>query len=123
MNAIMMIKPYFDGTWVFDDEEVGLRKEPFVCGVPEVLSMLVEDIPDADNGFNMYFSANEFPGYQAKAVRKTEPGMPHEQGTVYKIEVAGMEMEGWLCPALFKYFAEAPENIYVKAEARDVSKT
>ena len=25
-------------------------------------------------------------------------------------------MEGWLCPALFKYFENAPEAIYVKAE-------
>jgi len=25
------------------------------------------------------------------------------------------EAEGWLCPALFRYFAEAPEQIYVKA--------
>jgi len=26
-------------------------------------------------------------------------------------------MEGWLCPALFKYFEKAPKEIYVKAEA------
>src|SRR5216684_394509 len=26
------------------------------------------------------------------------------------------EMEGWLCPALFKYFDKAPKEIYVKAE-------
>ena len=28
------------------------------------------------------------------------------------------EMEGWLCPALFKYFDKAPKEIYVKAEPR-----
>ena len=28
------------------------------------------------------------------------------------------EGEGWLCPALFRYFDEAPEEIYVKAEAK-----
>jgi hypothetical protein len=26
-------------------------------------------------------------------------------------------MEGWLCPALLKYFAQAPPELYVKAEA------
>jgi hypothetical protein len=26
-------------------------------------------------------------------------------------------MEGWLCPALFKYLPEAPKQIFVKAEA------
>jgi len=24
--------------------------------------------------------------------------------------------EGWLCPALFRYFETAPESLYVKAE-------
>jgi hypothetical protein len=27
-------------------------------------------------------------------------------------------MEGWLCPALFKYFEVAPKEIYAKAEAK-----
>ena len=27
-------------------------------------------------------------------------------------------MEGWLCPALFKYFDKAPSEIYVKAEPK-----
>lgn len=26
-------------------------------------------------------------------------------------------LEGWLCPALFKYFDQAPKEIFVKVEA------
>ena len=26
--------------------------------------------------------------------------------------------EGWLCPALFKYFDEAPDTIYVRFEPK-----
>jgi len=26
------------------------------------------------------------------------------------------KMEGWLCPALFKYFDQAPKEIFVKPE-------
>ena len=26
------------------------------------------------------------------------------------------EMEGWLCPALFKYYKEAPQEIYIRGE-------
>jgi len=37
-------------------------------------------------------------------------------GTWYEVEELGMS--GWLCPALFKYFDKAPDNIYVKAEAQ-----
>jgi len=27
-------------------------------------------------------------------------------------------MEGWLCPALFKYFEKAPQEIYAKFEEK-----
>jgi hypothetical protein len=27
-------------------------------------------------------------------------------------------MEGWLCPALFKYFESAPKEIFLKAEPK-----
>jgi hypothetical protein len=27
-------------------------------------------------------------------------------------------MEGWLCPALFKYFSETPKTLYAQIKAR-----
>jgi hypothetical protein len=33
MNAIRVIHPFrHEGLWIFDDETVGLRQEPFVSG-------------------------------------------------------------------------------------------
>ena len=29
-----------------------------------------------------------------------------------------LDIEGWLCPALFKYFEVAPERIYAQFKAR-----
>jgi hypothetical protein len=29
-----------------------------------------------------------------------------------------MDKEGWLCPALFKYFETAPPELYAKAEEK-----
>ena len=38
MNSIFTIAPYrFEGTWVFDDERVGLVREPFVAGLAPAL--------------------------------------------------------------------------------------
>ena len=38
MNAIRAIHPYrHEGLWVFDDEAVGLRQEPFVSGADGIL--------------------------------------------------------------------------------------
>ena len=112
-NSIMVIRPYrYSGTWVFDDPEVGLTREPFVSGVPEMIDRLVRHIPRATGGFRLLFSASPFPGHQAVFERvRSEMG-----GTWYRSEDTP-DMEGWLCPALLKYFAEAPERIYAKAEA------
>ena len=121
-NAIMNLQPYWHaGTWVFDDEDAGLVKEPFVAGADVILSRLVEqlEIPDAKSGFRLTFSANPFPGHQLRAewLREETPGMP-DNGNWYRADVDGQEMEGWLCPALFEYFDSAPRQLFIKAEQR-----
>jgi hypothetical protein len=112
-NQINVIAPYwFDSvdTWVFDDERVGLLQEPFVSGADEFLSYLVTEIPDARNGFRLLFSVAPFPGYQRKLIWDRE----EMSGNWYRSD--NPPMEGWLCPALFRYFDEAPAELYVKAE-------
>ncbi len=55
-NAIMVIAPYrHAGTWVFDDPRTKLVREPFVAGVPEMIDVLVKDIPEASDGFRLLF--------------------------------------------------------------------
>jgi hypothetical protein len=111
-NTLLVIAPYrHSGTWVFDDEAAGLVREPFVAGVPEMIDILVEEIPNADDGFRLLFSAQEFPGFQKKLTwLRGDKG-----GNYYKLDTP--EMEGWICPALFRYYDEAPKELYVKAEA------
>ena len=112
-NSIMVIAPYqYSGTWVFDDPSRGLKKEAFVSGIPELIDRLVADIPDAENGFRLLFSAEPFPGYQDKFIWQRSDAI----GNWYLSET--YQKEGWLCPSLFKYFKEAPPTIYVKAEAK-----
>ena len=114
-NQILVIAPYWldsVGTWVFDDEAVGLVQEPFVEGVPDMIDDLVADIPDAHHGFRLLFSAAPFPGFQRKLTWVRE----EMGGNWYKADEP--PMEGWLCPALFRYFDEAPQEIYVKAEEK-----
>ncbi len=113
-NSLLVIQPYRSaGTWVFDDPRVGLKAEPFVSGIPELIDKLVADaeIPDADKGFRLTFSSQPFPGHQAVVVWRRSEGA----GNWYYSPK--YDMEGWLCPALFKYFKRAPKEIYVKAEA------
>ena len=115
MNVISVLFPYkHEGMWVFDDPEVGLRREPFVFGIDDMISRLVNSIPEAENGFRLLFSPMPFPGYAAKLEwRREEYG-----GNWYFCSQFGIE--GWLCPALFKYFDKAPPELYAKAEPKCV---
>ena len=110
-NVLTVIQPYwYADTWVFDDESVGLDKEPFVQGIPEMIDYLVKDIPNACSGFMLLFSSQPFVGYQVELTRVRE----EYGGYWYKAKDEGAE--GWLCPALLRYFDDAPESLYIKAE-------
>ena len=113
-NAIQVIFPYrHNGVWMFDDDSKGLLREPFVSGIPEMLDLLVAEIPDAEKGFALYFSEQPFPKYAMKA----DLVAPEAGGNWYRVFVNGAELQGWLCGALFRYFDQAPAAIYARAEA------
>ncbi len=114
MNALRVIHPYkYEGMWVFDDEKVGLVQEPFVSGADTVIDRMVEEMPGAEQGFILIFSDNPFPGYQVEFEwRREEHG-----GNWYYTRA--LNMEGWLCPALFKYFDAAPPKLYAQFKAKD----
>ena len=94
-NAIQVIFPYRDnGVWMFDDKSKGLVREPFVCGIPEMMDLLVADIQQPDKGFALYFSEQEFPGFQFKL----DLVRPEGGGNWYKGTFDGSDLEGrlWL---------------------------
>ncbi len=109
VNAINAIHPYkAHGMWVFDDPAVGLRQEPFISGADTIIDQMVRDIPNAEKGFTLLFSDQPFPGHQAAFEwRRAESG-----GNWYFSPA--LNREGWLCPALFKYFNTAPAKIYAQ---------
>jgi hypothetical protein len=110
-NHIHVIAPYRQAaTWVFDDPAVGLKGEAFVSGIPQMIDALVQDIPNAEREFRLLFSAEPFPGYQVELIRlRSEYG-----GNWYGWTATNME--GWLCPALAKYFPDPPPMLYARAE-------
>jgi hypothetical protein len=111
-NSIFVIKPYkWEGLWVFDDPDVGLVKEPFVGGADTMIDVATAQIPAAHKGFLAVFSASYFPDAQIILEWVREEG----GGNVYRWPEKGMD--GWLCPALFKYFDDAPVKLYVQVKA------
>lgn len=112
-NFMRVIAPYrYEGTWVFDDPEKGLVKEPFVFGADEMVEWIAGQTEGSEKGLLILFSDRPFPGFQKKLTWIREEA----DGNWYKID--DPEMEGWLCPALLQYFDIPPAEIYVKAEAK-----
>ena len=73
-----------------------------MSGADVILDQMVSKIPNAESGVTIFFSANPFPGCQHEFHwRREESG-----GNWYFSPEC--DLEGWLCPALFKYFDEAP---------------
>ena len=69
-------------------------------------------IVNAESGVTIFFSAGPFPGSQHEFHwRREETGGNWYYSPEY-------DLEGWLCPALFQYFDQAPERLYVQVKSK-----
>ena len=115
MNQINTILPYRSmGGWAFDDDVVGLDREPFVAGADKAIDKIVEHLGIETDKIKMTFSKDKFPGHDVKLKYLVDD--VYGGGQYYSIDDDNFDLELWLCPALLKYFDEAPKEIYVKVE-------
>lgn len=88
-------------TWYFDDKEKGIEKEPFVQGSSKIISFTVgKDVRKA----RLTLSDNESLSH---SLLKTDI-----RGDWTEYYSAELNMYGWLCPVLYKYFASPPDVIW-----------
>ena len=112
-DAILVIAPYwYNGTWVFDDEAAGLNREPFVAGVPEMIDVLVKDIPEAKERISFAVRREPVPGYQ----KKLTWGCGDMGGNYYRLD--NPPMEGWICPAMFRYYRDSTNGALRQGRGR-----
>ena len=123
-NALLIIHPhYHKEAWVFDDEEKGLVKEPFVAGADDFIEYILAKmgkLAKGRKGFSLIFSQMPFKGqqhvllYQKKAFGGSLYTVESEPDFRNHEDVNQM----WLCPALFKYFRKAPKKLYVQLKVK-----
>ena len=102
---IKAIHPYKrNGLWMFDDPDKGLEGELFVSGADHIM----EAMAAGREKFTLIFSDCDFPSSHTRMgwVARADGGDWYEW--------MGHGMKGWLCPALLKYFPEAPKQLYVE---------
>jgi hypothetical protein len=118
-NSLFIIYPYIHmDEWVFDDPSRNLDKEPFVAGADTLLDIISgRDTDDNVTSCKLFFSSGRFPSaeYRIELLGPDE----YNSGNYYAftpLDGGEQIMKLWLCPALFKYFEEAPKEIYVAAK-------
>ena len=113
-DNIFVIEPYkSEDRWYFDDAEMKLLHEPFVKNIGLMIDEMTINIPNAENGFKLLFSAKEFPDYSLKLKWTRSKNI----GNYYYCKE--LDLEGWLCPALLKYYKDPPLYIFIKAEKKE----
>jgi len=120
-NSIFSLTAYrHNDMWVFDDEERGLVKEPFVHGADTMFDFMSGNVlPGVNNTrCSIAFSANPMLNNDVHVKHIEDLG--EDMGDIYEVvsafTSAATSFDGfqfWLCPALLSFFDKAPENIYV----------
>ena len=108
-GSLNLISPYQQyGRWVFDVEESGLVAEPFI-EADEVITALVNNIPEANKGFNLMFADFRFSGHQQMLVNTGEEENP------WLYHCKHLDVHGSLRSVLSRFYEVAPEKISVSA--------
>lgn len=111
MNSIHAIFPFKQASvWMFTDHSRGLVREPFVAGADTLIDLAAErlEIPNAEDGITILFSAEAFPGCQfSLRWLRAERG-----GNWYWSN--DFNREAWFCPALNKFLDPAPKFLFAQ---------
>jgi hypothetical protein len=107
-----------DGVWNFTDDARGLLREPLVAGIPAIvdkhIARLHLNYTQSRKGLYVVFSDAQFPTATLSLTKvRDEFG-----GATYRADNDGDE--GWLCPALLKFFDTAPDRIWISMDCMPV---
>ena len=112
-NSQTVLNVQWNGlNWVFEDPRRGADQEPFVAGIAAILERAARHIYEPRKGFVFTLARKPFPGCTVELdCLREEYG-----GCWYRWTAEGLE--GWFCPALFRYFSDAPPKLYARADPR-----
>ena len=109
MNVTLKIRK--EGkNWIFDDERLGIVKEPFVEGTSEMIDSL---IPEEEWGDEHVVTASD---YALKGEYYLTFLIDFDKETSWSTYHCLGFGQHKLCPVLLKYFEEPPQDIYFMIE-------
>lgn len=114
-NQCFVIHPYrvMGGVWVFDDETLGLRHEPFVGETNRVIDAILKSKNMPLTQFTAIFSSTPLPHADAEFTLKKSEGKSAWYWDSSKT------VEFWLCGVVSRFFGRPPRKIYVVIQKYD----
>jgi hypothetical protein len=88
----------------------GCNKRHWVSGSEDIIDTMV---PAEIDICTVLFSAQVFPGLMLALTRQES-----ESGGAWYETQTDEPMRGWLCPSLFLYFDEAPEELHIQIKVK-----
>ncbi len=98
------------GHWLFDDPRLGIVDEEFVYGMDTILDILCAKKRGLSKGIRLHFSDEEM-----EHALRLDWVSQEKDGNWYHAK--SINIFGWCCPTLLKYFPEAPKALFLKASA------
>jgi hypothetical protein len=110
-NAMMQLHLYKRGdTWKFDDPMHGIKAEPFVLGMSEMISFYVANSRVYTT--TITFSLSKFPRCHELNF------LEHDSNGAWYFDPYSEKM-GWLCPIIRTYMNGIPQKIYFTIEQKE----
>lgn len=114
LHILHLYRPKGTINWMFTDDRFGLRDEPFVAGMPEIIDHALGNNNETEAMF--VFSDEWFPTMGDSWAKTDELTLLYEEGNGTWYESKNAQRKGWLCSALYFYFPDsAPKKLYANA--------
>ena len=114
-NALFVINAYKEqDTWYFDDDLRNIKREPFVLGASELITMLAGS---RRRKAKLTFSETPIPGavvHLTVTEKLYDSNGSGEATSAWYTDQQGNRC--WLCPAQMAFFGKVADNIYALVE-------
>lgn len=115
-NKLFTLSAFFkDGLWMFNDPRRDIYEEPFIAGADIMFDVMSKRIDRPEINFCFILFANApLPTCDVHAKHLKPDGYGGHVYCVKQFTDQLIGFEFWLCPALLKFFPEAPKDLFVK---------
>ena len=116
-STIYLLQLYkHDGLWCFDHPDMGIEREPFVEGMDAIIDRL-QDLHAPGCETPVLIFSEQLP-VLGPSILLMHDHTEMRNGEPWNLYYApGLELEGWLCPVMLKFYPKPPAELHARLRA------